>query len=271
VTAVCLLSAFALACGDSDGDDSSSANGAPAASRSEETVAELEQTLKSTLEAYSSGDTQAFLAHWTDDGLQDAFDASRDKISSSPERFFGGPPLRLIAVSRFNAKVDDDKASTEAELALGKSLKFQRFHFAREAEAWKIDEVEDLKVTVPRGTATADVDLDEYSFEFDVGKIKSGNIAFETKNIGAQPHELVVVRMAPGATLLQFLESPDLPPGSEFIGMVGPLGPDKEANLVFTEALSPGKYAFVCFLPDTDDPAGTPHALKGMATEVVIP
>ena len=47
--------------------------------------------------------------------------------------------------------------------------------------------------------------------------------------------------------------------------------PGDEFNFVFAAPLAPGRYAFVCFFPDTTEgPEGTPHAFKGMATEFTV-
>jgi hypothetical protein len=40
--------------------------------------------------------------------------------------------------------------------------------------------------------------------------------------------------------------------------------------MAFEAPLEPGRYALVCFFPDTDDPEMTPHAEKGMASEFTV-
>jgi hypothetical protein len=46
--------------------------------------------------------------------------------------------------------------------------------------------------------------------------------------------------------------------------------PDQEVDVAFDAPLEPGRYALVCFFPDTDDPERTPHAFKGMLAEFTI-
>jgi hypothetical protein len=58
-----------------------------------------------------------------------------------------------------------------------------------------------------------------------------------------------------------------LPAGVEVIGGIAPVAPGDEGWLAFTSRLDPGRYLMICFLPDTSDPAGTPHAAKGMLSE----
>lgn len=55
------------------------------------------------------------------------------------------------------------------------------------------------------------------------------------------------------------------------IGVEGPVEPGNSLNLVFTQALEPGRYVILCFLPDITDPEGTPHFFKGMLAEFTKP
>ena len=41
--------------------------------------------------------------------------------------------------------------------------------------------------------------------------------------------------------------------------------------MLFVNSLAAGRYAMLCFLPDVNDAAETPHAMKGMITEFAIP
>jgi hypothetical protein len=88
-------------------------------------------------------------------------------------------------------------------------------------------------------------------------------------NVGQQPHELVVVGAAEGATIDDALAAITAPPGQERTGpppftipaTTSPLGTNRSA-WVETD-LPPGQYAAICFVADlTKD--GAPHFTQGM-------
>jgi hypothetical protein len=56
------------------------------------------------------------------------------------------------------------------------------------------------------------------------------------------------------------------PPPVSFLGGVSPIAPGGHNE--FAVDLAPGRYAFLCFLPDAKD--GKPHVLHGMAREIDV-
>jgi hypothetical protein len=132
-------------------------------------------------------------------------------------------------------------------------------------------------VAVPDGTTLVHVDLNEFAFAFNPDDVTGANVAFEAANVGEQQHELAIARIPADADLDALIAEfagggPDTPPpaGVEFLGAVAPVEPDATQNLVFVDPLTPGRYAMLCFFPDTDDPEETPHALLGMVNEFTI-
>lgn len=113
--------------------------------------------------------------------------------------------------------------------------------------------------------------LDEFAFGLDAN-LTAGNVAFAVENQGEQPHEAILAKIDEGVDLEEALNSEeDEPEGIEVLGGVFEVQPGNSYNLVYTEELEAGRYAFVCFLPDLDEgPDGTPHALKGMVLEFNI-
>ena len=94
------------------------------------------------------------------------------------------------------------------------------------------------------------------------------------ENIGAQTHEIAVAKLNTDDTLDKFVAAvaglEDVPEGAEFIGVAAPIEPGTSGNLVFTEPLSAGRYALVCFFPDTSSEEETPHAFLGMVSEFTV-
>lgn len=101
-------------------------------------------------------------------------------------------------------------------------------------------------------------------------KLKSGSV--QLKNAGTQAHELTVYKLQDGKTLADaksFLGSrtPSGPPPYDARGGFGPISPGQLSTSSFE--LEPGKYLFVCFLPDVASD-GAPHFTKGMIQEVDV-
>ena len=227
---------------------------------------EVEKTVQSATDAYNKQDVAGFVSFWTDRGLEEEFGATREEILANPDQFLGGPPRQIRSME--NTRIRLDQAATDAEFTLAKSLERERIGLLREDNAWKIAGTQPLGVSIPSGTEEVYVQMDEFLFEFDAGDIQDGNIAFRAYNTGEQAHELVFMSV-PEDFDLQAVSA--LPPGVEVVGGIAPKTPGQEANLVFSETLAAGRYVMLCFLPDTNDPQGTSHVLKGMAAEVIIP
>lgn len=99
--------------------------------------------------------------------------------------------------------------------------------------------------------------------------VKAGSHVVRVVNHGTQPHEVVVVKLAPGATAKAFGEASEsgtgTPPGVPVGGIVGV---EKDEQGYFTADFEPGRYGLICFFPD---PAtGKPHYSQGMTTEFTV-
>jgi hypothetical protein len=272
IAALLLGSALVLGCGsdDDDGGDSTGAN-SPTAMAGDDSAEEqaVQDAIRTAIQAYSAGNAEQFLTHWTDDGLMAEFGASPDEVRAAGAEFFGGPP---IEVGEFkDVEIDSDSATAEFELLFGSVIEPQRYDLIQEGSAWKINDTESLDAEIPSGATRVSVDMDEFSFEFDSSGVKT-NVAFELDNVGEQPHEAVLVQVPAGFTLEQLLQSDpaQLPQGVEIVGFAGPYEAGDNGTMVFSDPVPAGNYMFVCFLPDTEDPEQTPHAAKGMAVNFQV-
>jgi len=111
--------------------------------------------------------------------------------------------------------------------------------------------------------------LVDYSFSMSQ-PITAGKHEFAVTNKAAQPHEVVVVRLAPGATMEPWgawltggMQGP--PPGAPFAGITD-IAPGASQN--FTAEFTPGTYGLICFVPDAGD--GKPHVLHGMSVTFTV-
>ena len=90
------------------------------------------------------------------------------------------------------------------------------------------------------------------------------------ENAGPQPHELALLRLAPGKPTEDFGAWTEGgmkgPPPAEPIGGVALL--EKGARGTFTVELPAGEYGLICFVPDAKD--GKPHLAHGMAKSLRV-
>jgi hypothetical protein len=123
------------------------------------------------------------------------------------------------------------------------------------------------KVAMPKPSIT----VEQVDYQFILSKrIESGLHTIDVMNHGSQPHELVVVKLAPGATvkdaLASFEPGASGPPQGELVG--GITGIEKGERMRFTGEFVRGTYGLICFIPDAA--SGRPHFLHGMATEFSV-
>jgi len=114
--------------------------------------------------------------------------------------------------------------------------------------------------TLPSGDVQ--LAMDDYSFSL-TGLPSAGSHTISVTNRGKEVHEVVVVRLAPDATMeavLAWMEGGQKgpPPGEPFAGISG-MAPGQVQD--FTADFTPGTYGIICFVPAPD---GKPHFMHGM-------
>lgn len=122
----------------------------------------------------------------------------------------------------------------------------------------------------------ADVTIETQEFAF-VGAedLAAGEQTVHVTNAGEQPHHIAMFALTEGKTaadLTAFFgaDAPSGPPPFAGIpGLVATMAPGSE--MTRTLELDAGTtVALICFIPDANDPKGTPHFAKGMLTEVTV-
>ncbi|MEO7217125.1 MAG: hypothetical protein ABI026_02950, partial [Gemmatimonadaceae bacterium] len=119
----------------------------------------------------------------------------------------------------------------------------------------------------PAPTADVYLNLSDYKFEFSK-PVTAGTHTFSVTNTATQPHEVEIIRLAPGKSLkdvLAWLAKPAGPPPGSAIGGIAPFIGDTN---YFTADITPGNYALICFVTDAKD--GKPHFMHGMTEEFTV-
>ncbi len=118
-------------------------------------------------------------------------------------------------------------------------------------------------------TADATVTLSDYKFDVQ-GDLTAGKHTIKVQDAGPQPHEMEIVRLAPGTTLKDlaaWMNAPNGPPPGDALGGVDALVPGVSPAYAMIN-FTPGHYALLCFVPDMKD--GKPHVDHGMVKEFEV-
>ncbi|HEU0051596.1 MAG TPA: hypothetical protein VFQ39_00420 [Longimicrobium sp.] len=134
--------------------------------------------------------------------------------------------------------------------------------------------VKPLKVLPADGPAparpAADVVMTLDDYRFTLSKpLKAGAQTIRVENAARQPHEVELIRLAPGKTaqdLMAWMENMQGPPPASAIG--GVAGIHSGGWNSFTADLAPGDYMLICFIPDAGD--GKPHFMHGMMQTIHV-
>lgn len=222
----------------------------------------VEDVATSLFEA-SGAEVDYVLAHATDNIFETVFFTTPDDCASAPDECIG-EPSSVQAVS--GTEIDGDTATTTVVSDFG----IFKVGLVRESGVWKGDSLQAGSDEVPDGAARVDLSLVDFAFGFDRAAIPAnGNFAFHITNEGQQTHEVVVVSIAEGQDLEQAV-------GAVAEEVVPPVAlkvfirPGQQLDMAFEEPLPPGKYALVCFFPDTNDPEFAAHIDKGMFAEFTV-
>jgi len=124
----------------------------------------------------------------------------------------------------------------------------------------------------PPPLPAADVTVTMLDYGYLLPEVRPGRRVFRVFNGGPQAHELVMVRLKPGRTARDAAAWAERgqtgeAPGA-MVGGVAALTPGKVAQ--FAVDVTPGEYAFICFVPDQKDGRGRPHTEHGMLRQFTV-
>ena len=242
---------------------------------------EVEDFVRSFIDDANEGDAEAMFDKMTDEAVEeflggfgmDTTDLEAAKAEAA--EFFDGDDESDLEVEEVT--VTNATATSATAEVIGSSAGVKEgdvVEVTRVGDEWKVSSLQFYAVSpeIPSDYTTLTLGLQEFAFDLEE-EVPTGKVAFTLENNGEQPHEAILAKLDEDLDLQAALESEseDEPEGVETIGGVFGIEPGATYNMVLTDDLEAGRYAFVCFFPDlTEGEEGTPHALKGMVLEFNI-
>ena len=186
----------------------------------------------------------------------------------------GPPPRWAVFVGGANAPDPGSQSDATLDLTAGDYVLLCLVDVPGGVPHFTKGMVRPLKVTAASGSTgtepTSDVAVTLADYKFDVqGALGAGKHTIKVENKGPQMHEIEIVRFAPGKTmndLAAWVKNAQGPPPANALGGVSAIVPGTTAY--FSTDLTPGDYAFLCFIPDAKD--GKPHLEHGMVKQFKI-
>jgi plastocyanin len=123
----------------------------------------------------------------------------------------------------------------------------------------------------PAELAAADVTINLVDYDFEASQpLTPGRHTIRVVNTAPQPHELVLLKLAPGKKVEDFGRWAETgmkgAPPAQPVGGVAMLDTGGEGT--FEADLAPGEYGFICFVADAKD--GKPHLAHGMMKTIKV-
>lgn len=123
------------------------------------------------------------------------------------------------------------------------------------------------RTDAPEGANVMTVTTSDFSFDAPA-EIPAGLTTIRLVNQGPSLHHVQLMKLADGKTLDDFLaalQGEHPPTWATPAG--GPAPPEVGGTSISIEALEPGNYALICFIPSAD---GMPHVMKGMSRALKV-
>ena len=247
----------------------------------------VESVIRASIKAENAKNADAFLALWTDKGLEAYDSGTREEIKAGKEGF-GEDKIKILGFVK-----TDVAAATATSTVDGGPVEYKvaqvayrvKFSLIKQGDAWLLDGFEFIgSPPAKAGTPVLDIKAQEYAFILDKQTI-GGNIALKFTNTGKEQHELTLYKGPDGVdvtTARKALENVD---GSELkdiptgyaVDHVTFAEPGQTMDVTFSSSLKKGTYVFACYIPQGGfgeqgpvNPDGKPHIKLGMAAILTV-
>ena len=177
-------------------------------------------------------------------------------------------PYELVSVA--DASLDGETATATINFLQGRQQLTATWTFklttVEDKNVWQVQSEAMLPVEAPADAKVTTLTVDDGSFTFSEATVAEGDIVINVKNVGKNPHEVLIVRAAEGTGPADFAAAPTgIPAGGTFIAQATiPAG--SEGTIVLSD-LRAGAYTVVDLLPDA---AGIPNVSSGMHTTFTV-
>lgn len=185
----------------------------------------------------------------------------------------GPPPAWIVFIGGPNAPDPHGESNATLDLQPGSYALLCMVDMPGGVPHFAKGMVHPLTVTASSSAAVApaadvDIALQDYGFSLSKG-LTAGTHVIALTNTSAQPHEVELIRLAPGKTaqdMLSWIAKMQGPPPGSALGGGAAIAPGEREQ--FKATLEPGNYALICFIPDAKD--GKPHFVHGMVHEITV-
>jgi hypothetical protein len=230
-------------------------------------AAAVEATMDQVSAALDAGDVEAFVASWTDAGLEQVFSETTATFATQTGYYVEAIQWSLGPTT--DTVVTGTSATTVAPLFFRLVGAPRRFSLVNDGVTWRIDGA-DL-TTADTGDATVvDVTFDGVPASLTVSEVPDGDIALNVHNATQVVHEVNIITVPVSRDMTAFFEHPELEPplpegrsmpeGMDFIGGIHRIAAGATVTVLLQRALPPGRYVLFC---NAGDEAGDEHSRAG--------
>jgi len=160
----------------------------------------------------------------------------------------------------------DDRASIAIEYTAVHQQKLARWYFLKDDGVWMLDQEDLLDFDPGLDSASVTINMKDFAYEPANSTVKAQPVIhMKVTNSGSLPHEVVLVKVAPGTDPTTLLQPGVQAEGVEFFGQTMAV-PGQERQIVLT-AVPPGQYVMVCQLRF---PKGPLHSGQGMVGLLIV-
>lgn len=224
--------------------------------------------------ALDAGDVDAFVAQWTDDGLEQVFGQTTATFATQTGYYVEAIQWSLGPAA--DTVVTGTTATTVAPLFFRMVGAPRRFSLVNDGAAWKIDGADLATVDAP-DDQLAGVTIAGSAIGVEPGSIQDRTRALEVRNATTNVHELMIMSVPMTFDISAFFAHPELgselpegqsmPDGTDFVGGVNAIEPGTTVTMLLRQGLQSGRYVLFC---NVEDSAGVPHAEQGEYADFTV-
>ncbi len=239
----------------------------------------IEALVRQQYATSNAHDFDAWSSLFTEAGLQEAFPGAEDRSHEGLRKLWLSYGAGTYTVSDVSAIVIDGGTGSATGTFGGAGrngdpvthmVYATRYGLVKVGGAWKIDRSDFTSPALPPGVKVVHITANEFSYAVETSAMEDGTFAIQLENAGRQTHQIHLVRIAPDLDIPHWIRGEESSLENVDVGSTSLLAAGETVNVPFSAPLTKGRYVMYCSLPDTADPAQTPHSQKGMYKEFTV-